>query len=163
MSIYPTHVERSEALMKEAIDLTRRGCTIDVDVVEKDLPKWLKFYRQHDGDPTRLTVSSDAAISSPLNLHGQLRACVLEHGFSLEEVLTLVTSNTAQTLKLSKGRLRAGCDADVVVLSRDGLDVRDVVANGVRLVRNGSLAVVERFLEQSDRVIRLDGAKSDVR
>lgn len=159
--IYPTHVERNEALMAEAVDLTHRGCTIDVDVVEKDLPVWLRFFRDHGGDPTRLTVSSDAAITSPRNLFGQLRACVLEHGFSLEEVLRLVTTNTAGVLMLAKGRLKPGSDADLVVLTRAGLEIRDVVANGRRLVKDGSFAVVPRFLEQSDRRISLIGRRAN--
>jgi beta-aspartyl-dipeptidase (metallo-type) len=159
--IYPTHVERNEALMAEAVDLTHRGCTVDVDVVEKDLAVWLRFFREHGGDPAKLTVSSDAAITSPANLHRQLRACVFEHGFSLEEVLRLVTTNTAEVLKLSKGRLKPGADADVVVLTRPGLEIRDVVADGRRLVKDGSFAVVPRFLEQSDRRISLIGRQEN--
>src|SRR5215210_5596444 len=42
--LYPTHVERSRALMEEAIELTRRGVVVDVDTVEEDLAKWLGFY-----------------------------------------------------------------------------------------------------------------------
>ncbi len=38
-SIYPTHVERSEELMREAVALTKRGCFVDVDAVEEDLAK----------------------------------------------------------------------------------------------------------------------------
>jgi beta-aspartyl-dipeptidase (metallo-type) len=159
--LYPTHVERNEALMAEAVELTRRGCTVDVDVVEKDLPKWLRFFRDRDGDPQRITVSSDAAITSPRNLHRQLRACILDHGFSLEEVLRLATSNTADVLRLSKGRLKPGADADVAVLTRADLEVRDVIAGGRQLVRDGRLAVVPRFLEQSDRRVNLVGKKSD--
>jgi len=157
--IYPTHVERNEKLMAEAVELTRRGCWIDVDVVEKDLAKWLRFYRDHDGAPGRLTVSSDAAITSPRNLHGQLRECVLEHGFSLEEVLRVVTMNTSSVLKLKKGRIEAGVDADVVVMRRSDLEVRDVVSGGRRLVRDGALAPTPRFLEESDRRVELVGEK----
>src|SRR5215210_1098936 len=50
--LYPTHVERSAALMEEALELTRRGVTIDVDTVEEDLAKWLKFYLDGSGDAT---------------------------------------------------------------------------------------------------------------
>src|SRR5436309_8419083 len=37
----------------------------DVDTVERDLPKWVAAYRDADGPPDRLTVSSDAAASGP--------------------------------------------------------------------------------------------------
>ena len=157
--IYPTHVERNEALIAEAVELTRRGCWIDVDVVGKDLAKWLRFYGEKEGDPSKLTVSSDAAITSPRNLHGQLRECVLEHGYSLEEVLRLVTTNTASVLKLKKGRIEVGADADVVVLTRRDLEVRDVVSGGRRLVKEGAMAFTPRFLEESDRKVELVGRK----
>jgi beta-aspartyl-dipeptidase (metallo-type) len=156
--MYPTHVERSEELVLEAIDLTRRGCTVDMDTVEKDLHRWLRFYLDHDGDPAWLTVSSDASITSPRNLHGQIRSCVVEHGFPLELVLPLVTSNTARVLKLdAKGRISTGADADAVVLDRRSLEVRDVIAGGKRMVRDGRLAVTPRFLRGSDREIHLAG------
>lgn len=48
----PTHVERSEEPMDEAIDLARRGAAVDVDVVEKDLPRWFRYYREHGARPT---------------------------------------------------------------------------------------------------------------
>ncbi|MEN3327499.1 MAG: hypothetical protein V7638_2306 [Acidobacteriota bacterium] len=63
-TIYPTHIERSEKLMDEAIELTRRGCFVDIDTANEDLQKWLTYYFDHDGDPAQLTLSSDASISS---------------------------------------------------------------------------------------------------
>lgn len=65
--LYPTHMERSKALMSEAIELARRGSFVDVDTVEEDLHVWLRFYLEHGGPPGRLTASSDASISSPPN------------------------------------------------------------------------------------------------
>jgi beta-aspartyl-dipeptidase (metallo-type) len=136
--LYPTHVERTEALMDEAIDLARRGATVDVDVVEKDLPKWFRYYRDHDGPPDRLTASTDAPGSSPRDLIAQVRACVAG-GVPLAEILPVVTANTARVLKLgTKGRLTAGADADLVVLEAGSLEVVEVVAGGRRLVRNGA-------------------------
>jgi beta-aspartyl-dipeptidase (metallo-type) len=159
--IYPTHVERSEELMREAIALTHRGCTVDIDVVERDLPQWLKFYRAGGGHPERLTVSTDAAITSPANLLDQIRACVWDHGFPLAEVLPLVTTNTARVLRLSgKGRLEAGRDADVLVLNRDGLAAREVIARGRRLVVDGRLVAAEAWQEGSDRAPRPTGRRS---
>ena len=58
-SLYPTHVERNEALVREAIDLTRRGVTVDMDVMEEDLAIWAPFYLKNGGDPSRLTISSE--------------------------------------------------------------------------------------------------------
>ncbi|HET6890426.1 MAG TPA: hypothetical protein VFH31_04935, partial [Pyrinomonadaceae bacterium] len=115
--LYLTHVERNEPLMKEAVEITSSGVFVDIDVVEEDLAKWLRFYFDNHGDPTRLTVSSDASFSSPGTLYEQVRGCVLEHGFSFEQILPLVTANTARILKLgAKGALNLGTDGDIIVL-----------------------------------------------
>lgn len=157
-TLYPTHVERNEALMREAVAITRAGVTVDVDTVERDLSKWLHFFLDEGGDPKNLTVTSDASIPSPGTLTDQIREAVLEHGFALEAVLPLVTVNPARVLKLAKkGRIRAGADADLVVLDRENLQVFEVIAGGRRLVKDGRLAVTERFLEHSNRKVVLHG------
>jgi beta-aspartyl-dipeptidase (metallo-type) len=159
--LYPTHIERSEALVDEAIALTKCGCTVDIDTVEKDLPHWLRYYLAGGGDPRMLTVSSDASITGPANIHEQIRQCVHEHGFRLEQLLPMVSTNTARVLKLAKkGCLEEGKDADVVILAADSLEILEVFARGKHLVRSGRLARPERFLEQSDREVHLIGSKS---
>jgi beta-aspartyl-dipeptidase (metallo-type) len=160
--LYPTHVERSRALMEEAIELTRRGVVIDVDTVEEDLAKWLGFYLERGGDPARLTVSSDASISSPRTLHEQLRDCIVNHRLPVELVLSLVTANTSRVLKLDgKGRLAAGADADVLVLREGSLEIKEVLAGGRRLLREGEICKTETFLENSNRKVLLSGKKGD--
>ena len=158
--LYPTHIERSEALMDEAIALAGRGATADIDTVEGELAKWVAYWFDHGGDPGRLTVSSDSGSSSPGMLAAEWRDCVLRHGLPLERMLPLVTANTARVLKLGrKGRLADGCDADVLVLRRDTLDVVHVFARGRRLVDDGRLVTPERWLETSRRRIDLTGQK----
>ena len=159
--LYATHVERSEKLMREAIDLAKKGAAVDIDVVEEDLPRWVRFYRDNGGDPRRLTVSSDGAITSPRLVLEQLRRCVLEEGVPLEEMLPLVTSNTARILALPlKGRLEFGREADVVVMERGSLDIVHVLSRGRWMVRDGEEVARERFLEESNRRIHLVGGKS---
>jgi beta-aspartyl-dipeptidase (metallo-type) len=156
--IYPTHVERNERLMREAVELAARGSYVDLDTVAEDLPVWLGYYLDHGGDPARLTVSSDASINSPLTLFAQIRACIREHDFPLAQTLSHVTANTAAVLRLEhKGRLEVGRDADLLVLSKDTLEIKDVIARGRRLVRDGALAFSENFLSESNRRIRLEG------
>jgi len=158
--LYATHITRSEELMCEAIDLAAQGATVDIDTVEEDLAKWLRFYLDNGGDPARLTVSSDAGSSAPRLLYEQICTAVVEHTLPLERVLPLVTENTARTLKLEgKGRLEPGKDADVVLLRRGSLDVVDVFAKGKRMVRDGAPVVRERFLEDSNRRVTLHGEK----
>jgi beta-aspartyl-dipeptidase (metallo-type) len=159
--LYPTHVERNEALMREAVDLTRRGAFVDIDTVEEDLPGWLRFYLDHEGAPGRLTISSDASISSPRTLFEQLRLCALEHEFPLEQLLPLVTSNTARVLKLEdRGRLAAGKRADLLVIGREQFEIKEVICGGRRLMTDGRLSFSEKFLEESNRRITLGGGAS---
>ncbi len=159
-SLYPTHVERNEALMREAIMLAEQGAFVDVDTMEEDLAHWLRFYLDHNGDPKQLTVSSDAAISSPRTLLEQFQDCILRHGFALEQVLPLFTINTARALHLSqKGRLEKGLDADVLVLRKDSLEVVEVFARGKPMVGGGEILVAETFLANSNRRITLHGGK----
>jgi beta-aspartyl-dipeptidase (metallo-type) len=156
--IYPTHVERNEELMHEAIELAGRGSYVDIDTVEQDLPRWLRFYLDNGGDPARLTVSSDASINSPLSLFEQVRSCVLEHDFPLEQMLAHVTTNTAAVLKLAhKGQLEVGRHADALVLRKGSLEIKEVMAGGRLLVRDGELAFSENFLSASNRRLRLEG------
>jgi beta-aspartyl-dipeptidase (metallo-type) len=158
--LYATHVERNEDLMREGIDLARRGVTLDIDVAEHDLAKWLRFYFENGGPPERLTISSDASETSPRTLFDQWRGAVVEHGFDLEQVLPLVTSNTARVLQLrSKGALEPGKDGDLLVLDPENLEIMEVISRGKRMVSNGELRVSEAFLEESERRIELYGQK----
>jgi beta-aspartyl-dipeptidase (metallo-type) len=157
-SLYPTHIQRSEELMKEAIALAKRGSFVDIDTVDQDLAKWFGFYLENGGDLKKLTASSDASINSPRALFDQIRSCVLEDKFALEQALQIVTANTAAALKLeNKGVLEAGKDADVLVLRKESLEIKDVIANGKRLFKNGRLAFKEKFLEGSNRTVNLKG------
>ncbi len=104
-------------------------------------------------------VSSDASIESPRTLFDHIHACVLEGRFALQQVLPLVTSNTARVLKLDRqGKLEPRRDADVIVLERDSLEIVEMIARGKRTVRGGRTVVAEKFLEGSNRMIALRGS-----
>jgi beta-aspartyl-dipeptidase (metallo-type) len=159
---YPTHVERSEKLMGQAVHLAQTGgMGVDVDVVERDLHRWVRYWRDHGGPPHLLTASSDASMNHPAVMQ-QLRDCVLNHGFALEQVLPLATRNTARILKLrKKGELRIGCAGDILLLEEGSLEIVHVLSHGKFVVRDGSVVEQEKWLEDSDRRIRLDGEKDD--
>lgn len=159
--LYPTHVERHRELLREAAAFTQFRAYVDIDTCEEDLPEQLQCFIEAGGDLTRLTVSSDAAISSPHTLTEQVRACVTTHRHPLEKILPLVTANAAEVLSLKrKGRLEAGCDADVLVWRRETMELKDVFARGVQMVSDGRLLVSEKFLTESNRRISLYGQKS---
>lgn len=156
--LYPTHIERSPALMREAITLAKRGSHVDIDVQEGDLSKWIAFYIEHGGDLKKLTVSSDASKMGPDTLFEQIRNCARGHRLPLAKLIALVTSNTAEILGLErKGRLEVGRDGDILVLDKEEFDLAHVLAHGKAMVRDGSVVAREKFLEQSNRRITLRG------
>jgi beta-aspartyl-dipeptidase (metallo-type) len=161
-SLYPTHIERGEKLMREGIELAKCGATVDMDTVEGKLVRWLKFYRDEGGDLDRLTVSSDADSSSPETRLACFREALTEKVLPIEKLLPLFTSNIARTLKLkSKGRLESGRDADVLVVKKDTLEIRHLIANGRWLIRNGKVEVREKFLDKSSRKYEVRGSERE--
>lgn len=109
----------------------------------------------------QLTVSSDASVNSPRAFAEQVRDCVVNHRMPLDQVLPLVTSNTARILKLTeKGRLERDKIADVLVLERDTLEVRHAWAKGRCMVRDGEVVAREQWLADSKREVVLVGEES---
>ncbi len=159
--IYPTHLERSEALMLEGIDLTQRGVTIDLDTVDEDLVKWIKFYIENNGDLKKITVSSDAGIPSPSNLFNQIRECFFELKIPLEKLIPLVTQNSAAVLKLkNKGKISEGYDADIIVVGKKDFELKFVVSKGKTLFREGEVTIPDIALAESNRKIVRYGQKT---
>jgi beta-aspartyl-dipeptidase (metallo-type) len=158
--LYPTHVQRTKELMDEAVAFAIDGMWINIDVVEEDAAKWTRYYLDQGGPPDKFTISSDADSTTPDVFYGQICGLVVEQKLPLEVVLSFVTSNTAEVLKLkSKGRLDEGCDADVLVLSEGSLDIREVIARGKRMVVDGECVTRPKFLEKSNRNVTLTGDK----
>jgi beta-aspartyl-dipeptidase (metallo-type) len=156
-SLYPTHVNRNEELLAEGVALTKRGITIDFDLFEENLGRWLKVY---DGDLDMLTISSDAAINSPATVLDQLVEVVRNEQLPLEKALPLATTNVARVLKLhDAGELAKGKRGDAILLDEKTLELRHVVANGEVVMRDGAVTRKERFLQKSNREIHLTGAK----
>jgi beta-aspartyl-dipeptidase (metallo-type) len=131
-----------------------------MDVVDMELARWLSFYIENGGPLDKLTISSDADSATPDMFMRQLCELVVKHGYSVDFVLPLVTRNPATVLKLeNKATLEVGCDADILLLDRGTLAVREVIAGGRRMVSDGSPVEHETFLEKSYRNIDLVGEK----
>ena len=158
--LYPTHIHNSSKLLDEAIELANDGAFVDMDVVEEDVHKHIPYYLDNGGPIEKLTISSDMDSSTPDIFYAQFCQLVVKHKHPLELVLPLFTANTATALKMKeKGRLRVGCDGDVVVLTKGSLDIREVIACGKMMVRDGQPVVREKWLEDSKRVWSLVGDK----
>jgi beta-aspartyl-dipeptidase (metallo-type) len=158
----PTHVNRRRALFEEALDLARRGCTVDLTAfpVEEGEDAWsaaesLRRYFASGAPPERITVSSDGGGCLPhfdgegrilrmgVGSPGALMETLLEllaSGEALERVLPAFTANVADFLRLpGKGRIRVGGDADLVALGPAGSTsgAEDVMMKGAWAVRSG--------------------------
>jgi beta-aspartyl-dipeptidase (metallo-type) len=150
-AIYPTHINRTEALIDDAIALARRGAFVDMDTVEEDVVERLPYYLAQGGPPERITISSDAHTpsGSTRKLYEQFVACVNEARLPLETVLACYTSNPATVLKLgAKGTLAPDKDADVLVLKRDTLEIVHVFARGRQMMRDGEYVAQSRQEQQ---------------
>ena len=155
----PTHVNRKRALFAEAIELARRGSTVDITAFPVDegddayaADEALALYLASGAPADRVTVSSDAGgclpcfdadgrvsrmgVGSAGALLTTLRA-VLERGPGLDAALPAFTSNPARLLRLAtKGSIAVGHDADLVVLDPQG-GVDTVLVRGTVHVQRG--------------------------
>ncbi|WP_132998886.1 beta-aspartyl-peptidase [Luteimonas arsenica] len=157
----PTHVNRRKALFEEAVELARRGCTVDITAfpVEDGEDAWSAadaYVRYLDsGAPReRVTISSDAGgCLACFDAEGHLCSMGVGHsgslvetlrellarGVALENALPAFTSNVAALLRLpAKGRIAVGADADLVAIDDAGA-VTDVIARGRPHVLAGAL------------------------
>ena len=127
-SIYPTHVNRNEELFREAAELTKRGVSVDLDLVDENLGDWIRIY---DGDPSMLTISTDAPIGRCEALLEQIRDVVNAGLMTLDDALALATRNTARVLKLhDAGEIAAGRRADLLLLDANTLQIRRAIVAG---------------------------------
>jgi beta-aspartyl-dipeptidase (metallo-type) len=128
-ALHPTHVNRNDELFREAVELTRRGVTVDLDVVDEDLVRWLRVF---DGDPSMLTISTDAPIGRIAALREQIVEAVRANALSIEDAFALATRNPARVLKLHDvGEIAEGRRADLLMLDADTFEVRGVWVGGV--------------------------------
>lgn len=158
--LYPTHISRSKELMEDAARLAKMGAFVDMDMVNENLAAWLPVYIENGGPMDRLTLSSDAAITSPSNLFNEIRHCVLYDGYKLEDLLPLVTSNTAKALQLEEfGSIKERTKANYVALDENSLEIVHVISRGEFHVRDGRPVHHENFLKNSNRHVDLTGEK----
>ncbi len=161
----PTHMARSERLLREGEAWIRRGGMVDItagDTEEKaaDCAQRVAAYLQKV-DPAHVTISSDGGGSmprfnehgvctgltyaSPRGLHRQLKKLLREE-VAMETALCLLTANPAAVLGTGdrKGHVAAGCDADLLVLDAKK-DIRCVFARGQTAMWDKEVRMKGRF------------------
>lgn len=163
----PTHVNRRKKLFDEALELARRGCTIDITAfpVAEDEDAWaadiaLCKYIELGLPTDKVTLSSDGGGCLPIfNAQGEMLQMdigrpsslietlqkLLGNGHSLQSVLPAFTSNVADILRFSdRGRIRNAAVADLIVLDADDR-IRDVMVGGIWHVSEGEQKVFGQF------------------
>ncbi|HZE13734.1 MAG TPA: N-acetylglucosamine-6-phosphate deacetylase [Chthoniobacterales bacterium] len=91
------------------------------------------------GDGVCLLSDRSALAGSASRMIDLVRVMVNEVGVPLNEALAMATANPARALGLNtKGKLKPGADADLVILSRD-LEVRRTLIGGERVFKNEKL------------------------
>lgn len=160
----PTHLIRTEALFRQAVEFACMGGMVDFstggtkfDAPHRCVAKALEANVPLD----RITFSSDGRGGvrrvcpetgettyrpAPLHLNLQEMTLLVKEGLlPLEKALTLITTNPARNLKLSaKGSISAGMDADLCFLN-DELRLTHVIARGRMAMQNGKIVMKGRY------------------
>ena len=164
-NMLPTHINRSTRLLKDGMDYAKTlGGYVDLttssdpDYLEEDEVKastGLKFLLEQGVPEHQITFSSDGQGSMPIfdrdgnflglgvgkvtSLYREVRDAVLKEKVDITQALRTVTANPAALLKLTrKGRIAVGCDADLVLVRQEDLQIHTVLAKGRRMVQNGA-------------------------
>jgi beta-aspartyl-dipeptidase (metallo-type) len=165
----PTHLNRTGALMEQAVEFARMGGNIDITASGRNLPfhptsvAAVKMALDAGIAVDQITLSSDSNGSMPVfdakgnvvKLGAGDIKCLFEDwqllvkaGLAIEDSLKIVTSNPAKRAGLfaAKGSLEAGKDADLLILNRD-LGLESVMAKGRLMVDRGKVRVQGTFEE----------------
>jgi beta-aspartyl-dipeptidase (metallo-type) len=173
-TLVPTHLNRSAALLGQALEWVRRGGIADFTSDIRPDPLDPEAVSAHDAlmrvrearlPLDRVTMSSDAQGSAPrFNRRGELEGVGIGSAATLlEEVLALVdagwcwtealrpaTTTPARILKLpNAGRIVPGGQADLVVL--DHGRPWCVVSDGQVLMDGGQLIMAAPFVKRAER------------
>jgi beta-aspartyl-dipeptidase (metallo-type) len=164
---YPTHINRNPELLAQGFAFAKAGGCIDFttsttaqDLAQGEVQCALALQQAlAAGVPlSQITFSSDANASLPefdsdnnfISLgEGRIASlfeevvAAIQLGVPIATALSVITENPARVLKLpQKGRLKVGGDADLVLLDRDSLQIRAVMAQGKWLYSDGTLPIV---------------------
>lgn len=169
----PTHVNRNAALFDECLEFAKDGGTIDFTGNE-DIDYWeticdevrvckgIRRLLDMGISSDRFTISSDGQGSMPVfNAKGEyqgigigkascllkeVRECVQKENIPLETAVKGITSNPAAILKLNgKGHIKPGFDADICLLTEEGLKLDTVIARGRIMVEKRKQTVFGTF------------------
>ncbi|MFB4168357.1 beta-aspartyl-peptidase [Virgibacillus sp. JSM 102003] len=160
-NIYATHITRSRELLDDAIALSNKGAFVDI-TADHETGEWITYFKENGGNMEQLTISSDGngslpkfndegqlvgyGVASPQTLFSQVVSAIRENRLAISEVLSLVTRNTANALRLDqKGLLKEKSDADILILDKETLDIEHVFSRGKHMIRDKEVMVKGTF------------------
>ncbi|MHA2936909.1 beta-aspartyl-peptidase [Vibrio sp. RC27] len=163
----PTHVNRpAEKLSRQVLELASMGAFIDATCANEVRTKDglhtnaadFALRASSEGLYDQVCFSSDAGgslpvwskdrsqiigmdIGSPSSMLFELKRLVNDLDIPLEKALKPLTTTPAKAYKLTgrKGELTVGADADLIIMERDSLELRDVIAKGQIMMRDRKL------------------------
>jgi len=169
----PTHCnKKDEALFKQVIAFGKIGGYIDFTAgvsekeagAEMELCNMIRQLFQQGISLEQITISSDGngslpsfnekkefvgmRIASVSTMHETFIDMVKKAKFSIEDATRVTSTNIATHLKLSqKGELKVGKDADILVMEKESLTIKHVIARGKMLMENEEVVRFGTFEE----------------
>lgn len=169
--VIPTHIGRSRRLFDEGTEFAKIGGIIDLttscdpDNLEEDdvrASTGLKMLLDAGVPVNQIQFSSDGHGSLPIfntkreliglgigsvrSLYREVRDAVLKDGVNFEDAIKVITSNTADHLRLKgKGRIEKDADADIVLLNKADLMINGVISGGKEVMINREILVKGTF------------------
>lgn len=171
--IVPTHCNRNINLFEDAIEYAKIGGYVDLttssdpDFLEKDEVKastGLKMLLERGINVEQIMFSSDGqgslpkfgenrkliglGVGSVSSLYREVRDAVLKEDIPLEIAIKTITSNVAECLKLkNKGKIEKGKDADIILVNKEDLMIKGVLARGMELMKDSQALFKGTFEE----------------
>ena len=167
----PTHLNRSTELFREAIEFGKLGGYVDITAgvsqeygfyeaikPSKAIKKLIK-----SGVPIkRVTMSTDGngsmpkfnekrelicmLIASVSSLHKEFVDIVKKEEIPIGDAISITSTNIAEHLKLyQKGEVKVGKDADILILDKNTLQIKHVIAKGKIMIENEKVIKLGTF------------------
>lgn len=159
----PTHVGRNKALFLEALAFAKKGGKIDItvdlnydslenlfgEIIEKNIPLE-NISMSSDGNGSWSEYDDMGKIikigAFPCDgIYREIKKLVQNNILSLEQALSLGTSNVADFLGLhSEGCIQEGNSANLLIID-DTFNIHSVIANGIVMLENNNVLVKGTF------------------
>jgi beta-aspartyl-dipeptidase (metallo-type) len=161
----PTHLNRNEDLFKSAIEFGKMSGYIDLTTVVSaedkssgtiKSSKAVKRLAENGVSIEKITMSTDGngsmpkfnekkeitgmTVASASSLYKEFIDIIKKEKMSVQDAVRVSSTNIAKHLKLEqKGEIKEGKDADLIVLDKNTLQIKHVIAKGKIMMENGKI------------------------